>query len=220
MPKIIPPEIDSLILELYSRRTIQQIHYTFKDIASIAGVSDAYVRGIIHASEHGLKTYTDYLNMKAREKGFSSASEERRENLINRGFISFSEYENYKAEQRGYRNASELHKEQLQKNGFPTTAIYQDNLAKKKGYLGAQEYKAALAKKRQRTPKYQKFSQFLKEQLAGKQMSQRQFAEAIGVTRQSVSTYLRGIYIPKQALRQRIYQLFGTTLDDIVISQN
>ena len=104
------------------------------------------------------------------------------------GFASLNKYREHLAQQQGFASRNE----------------YQEHLVKKKGFASLTEYREHLAEQRQSRPANQELSDIIKNGLKLLGQNQSWLARELGLSRQMVSNYIHGKYLPRQELLEKI----------------
>jgi len=103
--------------------------------------------------------------------------------------------------------------------GFASNKRYIGYLAKQKGFASRTEYEKHLAKERQQRLENQGLSKLIKRRLKELGKNQSWLAGEMGITRQAVSLYARGISVPTEDLLERLYSSLDVShriLDDLL----
>ena len=123
------------------------------------------------------------------------------------GFKNRSEYQEHLAVQKGFKNLNEYMEHLAVKKGFKNRSEYQEHLAVQKGFKNLSKYREHLAVKRSQRHTNKELSDLIKYSLKKLGKNQTWLAEQIGVTRQTVSSYIHGKNIP---LEETLSLLFST----------
>ncbi len=118
------------------------------------------------AKEEGFRSLEHkYGEMLAKQKGFESEAEIKREALERMGFKSYADYQDYLARKRGFKNYYDYRKHQLEKKGFVSHKEYYEHVAKLKGYSSYTDYYKYLRLRhlaiRKGFPTYDKYQEHL-----------------------------------------------------------
>ena len=107
----------------------------------------------------------------------------------------------------GFKNLNEYMEHLAVKKGFKNRSEYQEHLAVQKGFKNLSKYREHLAVKRSQRHTNKELSDLIKYSLKKLGKNQTWLAEQIGVTRQTVSSYIHGKNIP---LEETLSLLFST----------
>lgn len=107
----------------------------------------------------------------------------------------------------------------LRERGFESVHDYKDYLARKKGFRSHHYYQKSLAKKRQRNEENRAISSFIAYGLGKKRKSYSWLSRKAGVSKQMISLYARGQFIPSESILRKICLAFRVkprTLDELL----
>lgn len=100
-----------------------------------------------------------------------------------------------------------------EERGYDSYRDYQISWVKNLGFGTRKEYEANRARKRQKRPENKRLSGLITAELKKRGLSQSGFARMINVSRESVSKYCQGKYIPNKVILERLFSALSLPRD-------